>query len=281
VVVALSPPSVNSIQLTNDIVRERTHEPNKTAFRSFCAEWKQRNHEYLTVFGDPEQINPSSPAAISLRDALVNLYNTAFEGSAHAIELAKLRDHDLCICPACGEIGRPKTLDHYLPKGSFPEFALFPPNLFPMCGDCQIKKGSRVLNAESRRLYIHPYFMRFSGAALLSLKIFPPYEAPSDFRLSAHPSLTAAEQEQLSQHSGGLDIHARFSVYFRSAYKRLHKNVRNARDTDQNVQSLLNVFRYNTSLTSVNCWDYLLYDEALGNEPLCDYLTSGRLPEYS
>jgi len=43
----------------------------------------------------------------------------------------------------------------------------------------------------------------------------------------------------------------------------------------------LNVFRYNTSLTSVNCWDYLLYDEALGNEPLCDYLTSGRLPEYS
>ena len=58
--------------------------------------------------------------------------------------LQSLRNHDLQLCPACGEAGAPNTLDHYLPKGKYPHFCVTPHNLFPMCDACQRRKGDRT-----------------------------------------------------------------------------------------------------------------------------------------
>lgn len=57
-------------------------------------------------------------------------------------------------CPICGRIleRSSKTgvgnadLDHFLPKSIYPQFALYPENLIPICKDCnQIEKGKKDL----------------------------------------------------------------------------------------------------------------------------------------
>jgi len=60
-------------------------------------------------------------------------------------------------CPYCGGIGRPRNLDHFLPKAHFPQFAVLPVNLVPICRDCNFDgKGDRFARAPEE-LSIHPY----------------------------------------------------------------------------------------------------------------------------
>lgn len=59
-------------------------------------------------------------------------------------------------CPYCGGIGRPQSLDHYLPKAHFPQYSVHPQNLVPSCRDCNTGKSNDLaINADSQ--YIHPY----------------------------------------------------------------------------------------------------------------------------
>lgn len=60
-------------------------------------------------------------------------------------------------CPFCGGIGRPRNLDHYLPKAHFPQFSVVPFNLVPSCRDCNMDgKGDDFAATESDQV-IHPY----------------------------------------------------------------------------------------------------------------------------
>lgn len=58
-------------------------------------------------------------------------------------------------CPMCG-LGQAKTLDHYLPKDSYPEFSVYALNLVPCCSSCNTAKGNKVGDASRR--FLHAYF---------------------------------------------------------------------------------------------------------------------------
>ncbi|MCL6744185.1 HNH endonuclease signature motif containing protein [Kosakonia sp. R1.Fl] len=60
-------------------------------------------------------------------------------------------------CPFCGGIGRPRNLDHYLPKAHYPQFSILPINLVPACRDCNMDgKGEAFAKNEAEQI-IHPY----------------------------------------------------------------------------------------------------------------------------
>ena len=59
-------------------------------------------------------------------------------------------------CPFCG-VGYVSTLDHYLPKESFPNLSVVPANLIPCCRDCNSEKGSSWPRNASDQI-IHPYY---------------------------------------------------------------------------------------------------------------------------
>ncbi|QFT53977.1 HNH endonuclease [Microbulbifer sp. THAF38] len=60
-------------------------------------------------------------------------------------------------CPFCGGIGRPRNLDHYLPKTHFPQFSVLPFNLVPSCRDCNMDgKGQEFATNESEQV-LQPY----------------------------------------------------------------------------------------------------------------------------
>lgn len=62
----------------------------------------------------------------------------------------------LTVCPLC-KISLPRTFDHYLPLGTFPEFAIHPLNLVPSCQTCNGKKLEAWLNADGQRICLHFY----------------------------------------------------------------------------------------------------------------------------
>ena len=59
------------------------------------------------------------------------------------------------LCPMCGSM-HSGTLDHVLPKESYPEFAIFTKNLVPAC-KCNVFKSTTIANAAGHRM-LHPYF---------------------------------------------------------------------------------------------------------------------------
>lgn len=61
-------------------------------------------------------------------------------------------------CPFCGGIGRPRNLDHFLPKAHYPQFAVLPVNLVPSCRDCNMDgKGDDFATSEAEQI-LQPYF---------------------------------------------------------------------------------------------------------------------------
>lgn len=62
----------------------------------------------------------------------------------------------IATCQYCG-ISEPATEDHYIPKGLYPEFAAFGPNLIPCCHICNSNKGSVFLVA-GVRAFINLYY---------------------------------------------------------------------------------------------------------------------------
>ncbi|CDZ90276.1 HNH endonuclease signature motif containing protein [Rhodococcus ruber] len=62
-------------------------------------------------------------------------------------------------CPYCYQLAA-SQVDHYLPKAHFGEYAIYAPNLVPICGRCNGKKLNRYKRPEGGRRYLHPYFDR-------------------------------------------------------------------------------------------------------------------------
>ncbi|MGC4749021.1 HNH endonuclease [Micromonospora sp. DT201] len=59
-------------------------------------------------------------------------------------------------CPLCGQRSV-STLDHHLPKSSFPALAVDPLNLVPACSDCNKAKSSSIPVSRHEET-LHPYF---------------------------------------------------------------------------------------------------------------------------
>jgi hypothetical protein len=59
-------------------------------------------------------------------------------------------------CPFCGGIGHVRTLDHYLPKAHFPQYAVLPSNLVPCCRDCNTEKHGEFTKSRDHQP-LHPY----------------------------------------------------------------------------------------------------------------------------
>lgn len=72
-------------------------------------------------------------------------------------------------CPLCGQRDV-KTLDHYLSKQLYPEFAVFPANLVPCCSDCNKTKGDYRATQHAEQLF-HPYFDDWGAARILNAQV--------------------------------------------------------------------------------------------------------------
>lgn len=278
-VMRLPRPAFCSLQMVTDVIAQRQGGGNAAFFNGIAAEWRQRVQDYDTHGGSPQYVAPWA-AIQPRRNTFLNLYLSPARESVQAPVLQEMRRrHGLNYCPACGEPGKPNTLDHYLPKNLYPHFCITPLNLFPMCDACQELKDTKTGDATHARFFLHPYFDVFVANQVLELVIAPPYDTPT-FRLGTHPGLTAPQTTLVTCHVGELHIEQRFADYFTGQYVRLLRQARRLRDSNQDVRAVLTGFRDAIAPVGVNVWDHVFYAATVADAALMDYLADGPLPAF-
>lgn len=277
-VMLLPLPVTDDQSLVDTIVAERTQEPNKTFFQSIATEWKQRVGAYIALGGSPEHV-PTWPAVMVNAKSFKNLYSHPTDGSAQGVMLNNLRSHNLDICPACGSPTPPETLDHYLPKGKYPHFAVTPVNLTPMCDPCQRRKKENTGDRNSPRFFIHPYFDKFSIDQIVQLTINPPFTTPT-FTLTPHPNLQEDEAALVTTHLRELQVARRYIRFFRNEHRRLLRNTSKLREIGLDILVNIGTWQEGNAYPTKNSWHYLFYDAVIRNVDFLDYLANGELPPY-
>ena len=279
-VVRLQPPLLDDIEYTQSVIEQRRNGGNAIYFADQANWWQGRITEYNRERGDPTRI-PPSPIPVDHKDKFINLYSSSARDHRHVQEIRDLRNSrgKLLVCPACGEDGTPRTLDHYLPKTSFPEFAIHLKNLVPMCDVCQGIKGEKFLNNNGEKYYFHSYFDPIPEELFL-IDIAPPFSAPSGFRLEvsgdAGPLHSLAER-----HAEGLNLQDRIATYCVEKYSHLLKSTATNRNGAKiEITLLIRAFLINEQQKSSNSWAALFYRSVLANSRLLDYLDRGILPDF-
>ena len=274
-VMSLPLPPHCSVGLISDVVQEREKGVNFAYFTGIQAEWESRTQEYLRHRGSPQYVHQWLGITPSRKTSFLTLYLSHREGSSQRVVIEDLNDHSLNYCPACGEFGRPNTLDHYLPKGKYPHFCITPANLFPMCDRCQKEKGEKTGTVAEPRFFLHPYFDAFLSEQILRVIIEPPYNAPS-FRIAISSALDAEQTAVVASHIRELEIEARFAHFFKDEIVRTWKQAAKMRSTRVPIELALQMF---DDMYESNTWQQLYHASVLGNADFIDYLQHGDLPE--
>jgi hypothetical protein len=278
-VMRLAQPATLDSDLIEQVVIERQAGGNAAYFTGIKPLWLSRIQDFRLHGGNPQFV-PIWPGIDIHKTKFLTLYKSPKDDSVQKPILEALRSRKLQLCPACGEDGQPNTLDHYLPKDLYPEFAITPINLFPMCDICQGAKLAKTLNINNERLFLQPYFDDFLSAQAVELSIGRPFHAPRWINLLPHHQLTVQEGALVGRHLAGLNYALRYMRFFSDEHPRLLKLVNRSRESGQNVIQNLQNFRDNAKDKSINSWGHIFYDGVLKNASFVRYLEIGKLPSY-
>lgn len=106
------------------------------------------------------------------KEELQNLYTeqmSATNGAARSVYNALRNSAPNSKCPLCG-IGTIAVLDHHLPKSRYPDLAVCPYNLVPVCEFCNNAKRARYPLSAGRQT-IHPYYDDFTQEQWIYAKL--------------------------------------------------------------------------------------------------------------
>ncbi|SDA25273.1 hypothetical protein SAMN03159355_03109 [Pseudomonas sp. NFPP10] len=135
-----------------DILAEIIHK-NRYLFSEAEHKLKIAYCTYISMEGSTEIL------PIKLSNEQIDFLRRAYSSRAKKYRLDwidRLYMNKLLSCPMCGGEG-PRTIDHYLPKEWYPEFAVLSYNLIPSCGTCNSKRGS-YNHPQQPHPVLHPYF---------------------------------------------------------------------------------------------------------------------------
>lgn len=279
-VIRLQLPIIHNDDFIENVVAERQGGRNARYFEEIKEEWKQRVRDYQKNKGNPEVIKEWGRISGGDEKKFINLYSNPKGGSTQQPVIRGLRSRTLQICPACGEDGTPNTLDHYLPKDLFPEFAITAVNLSPMCDICQGEKLTQTVNVANERIFLHPYYDEFMDTQVVVLEFDKPLETPPSFKLRPSPNLDAAQAALVSRHLNGVGVIWRYNRFFRDEYMRLLRLTYQIRQSGQDIRVQLEIFREMASYKSVNSWQHVFYSGVIADDSLMDYLEAGKLPDF-
>ena len=121
---------------------------------------------YIKNRGIPSTALSGGNIADNILDAIFNSYNLTQKG--RLLEdvrktLKKIAPNNKCTY--CG-IGRPNTLDHYLPHTEYKVFSIHTHNLVPSCQECNRKK-STTASTNINEQYLHAYLHTLPNTTIL------------------------------------------------------------------------------------------------------------------
>jgi hypothetical protein len=166
--ISISTP-LDSAQEVYSACARRTQNPTlRTALEAEGARVVLRSLEYLQKAQAAElySLTPEGAQNVS-DDDLADVYERVLVQGGERSTYDRLKaGARFGLCPLCAQRDV-MTLDHYLPRASFPEFCVTPPNLLPCCSDCNKAKLHHVPDRYETQSF-HPYFDDWSGVVLLN-----------------------------------------------------------------------------------------------------------------
>lgn len=161
----LDPVPEEPLSVYDEIVA-RKHEPRRSRLRDLRPRVAAAYATYARMKPALEGLQPLALSDVESED-LLHCYSGSTDdgGSSSPRDRVYTRIRALAArCPYC-TVGSTSTLDHYLPKGAYPEFSVLTLNLLPSCSVCNSPRSFRAPTGE--RSLIHPYFDRIPDDRLL------------------------------------------------------------------------------------------------------------------
>lgn len=171
-------------------------------------------------------------------------------------------------CPYCGGIGRPRTLDHYLPKSKYPQFSVLPANLLPCCRDCNTENKSTSTATTAQEQVIHPYFDndRFFNEQWIMARVYPGNPCSLEFYVDPPAYWNKTDNDRARRHFKDFELAVRFSVQAGEELSTLIDQRREFMKTlDSNTFSQHLMSIGNTTQLFVNHWKKVMY-QTLAND---------------
>ncbi|MBO9695933.1 MAG: hypothetical protein J7499_07025 [Sphingopyxis sp.] len=242
----------------------------KPDFVPHTVPWTQAYADYRNVCGDPWQISPAvfQPP---IRKAQLKLYISRQGGGP----LKRIRyTPGLLCCPMCGSPSR-GSLDHYLPREDFPEFAVLPANLLPACSLCNSgAKGRTFKGAISGERFLHPYFDTCAKDKIWRIRIDGHPAAPL-FAAVPEPGLAKSLRLMIVFHLDNI-----LGTAFETAIATIWSNLPEALADDiQNVglngkQALDRHYRDTVVTQGLNSWRAALLRGVNANDAALDHVAA-------
>ncbi len=125
-------------------------------------------------------------------------------------------------CPFCGGIGRPRNLDHFMPKAHFPQFSVLPLNLIPSCRDCNMDGKGQAFAETAEKQILHPFLDAphfFEEQWLFARYITENGDEPNTILYYVEPPdfWSDTDKARVRQHFVDFDIAKRFATVASSA----------------------------------------------------------------
>ena len=145
------------------------------AFNKSIVECKSRIVELFEAYNKLVNLSVTSVQNCCLMidsELLIKSYTTKFRNKDYewrayydAIKLSSMHN----ICPYC-LVGTANTVDHYLPKETYPMYSVHSYNLIPACRDCNTNKGSKI-PFNDNEFFVNPQYDSLCDYEWLSVHI--------------------------------------------------------------------------------------------------------------
>lgn len=113
-------------------------------------------------------------------------------------------------CPFCAH-GVVKTLDHFLPKQSFPVLSVLPLNLVPSCRDCNTEKLTLVPSSSDEEIF-HPYYDNIDGDNWLKATVLQIAPVALTFSVDAPAHWSNPKKARIENHFDKLKLGMLYST---------------------------------------------------------------------
>lgn len=203
---------------------------------------------------------------------LKNLYTShmvAKSKLARNIYQALVDSAPLGLCPSCG-FGHAETLDHYLSKAGFPQFAVLPLNLVPACKSCNHGKLDSVAMTAGQQP-LHPYYdhghyvteqwlyaqVRESSPLTIIYYVVPP------------DHWDTVSKQRIASHFSGFQLSKRFGVQATSEIAALRGMLSMFCPTENSRRTRLLEHATTQRALNANCWKIALYQALASSDWYC------------
>ncbi|WP_197242363.1 HNH endonuclease [Bacillus cereus] len=261
-------PQSSGIQLYDKIVENKNLERRNRLnnIRGLVAKRFQEYNENLLAL---ENIKRLTNLTKEEKEDLKSCYGDNIEFNRQEVIIQNMQSVAMqAVCPYCG-IGEPVTLDHYLPKGVFPEFSILSINLVPCCDPCNRAKGEKWLEDGVRRIIsfytdeIPEYKYLFVNVSFANDSLTPVIEYNLDF--SEENNLT----NTIKMHFRDLNLFERYEKQINDKVTGLYVEVMEGASDLSIDEQKSNLKRRVFSLSKrfgLNYWEARLYEALIESD---------------